>query len=63
MDFSYYDIKLSDYIHSLYGFRQGLSTEYAVSTLASHIVYKVDTRHKCVTVFLEKAFDTVSSVV
>lgn len=45
-----------------YGFRQGLSTEDAVSALTSHIVEQVDSGRKCLTVFLDlkKAFDTVS---
>lgn len=45
-----------------YGFRQGVSTEDAVATLASRIVTQVDSGKKCVVVFLDlkNAFDTVS---
>jgi hypothetical protein len=47
---------------SQYGFRQGLSTEDAVTALSSIIVDKIDKNKKCLTVFLDlkKAFDTVS---
>jgi hypothetical protein len=45
-----------------YGFRQGISTEDAVSALSSLIIENVDNNKKCITVFLDlkKAFDTVS---
>jgi hypothetical protein len=45
-----------------YGFRQGISTEDAVSALSSLIIGKVDGNKKCIAVFLDlkKAFDTVS---
>lgn len=45
-----------------YGFRSGRSTEDAVNALTSLIVDKLDTKSKCLAVFLDlkKAFDTVS---
>lgn len=45
-----------------YGFRQGVSTEDAVTALSNLIVNHVDKGRKCITVFLDlkKAFDTVS---
>lgn len=47
---------------SQFGFRRGLSTEDAVTALASLITDQVDKKFKCLTVFLDlqKAFDTVS---
>lgn len=47
---------------SQFGFRQGVSTEDAVTALTSLIVDQVDKKKKCLTVFLDlrKAFDTVS---
>lgn len=47
---------------SQYGFRQGISTEDAVSALSSLVVDHLDRGNKCLTVFLDlkKAFDTVS---
>lgn len=49
-------------MNSQYGFRNGLSTEDAVTALTSLIVKHVDGGKKCLTVFLDlqKAFDTVS---
>lgn len=45
-----------------FGFRQGVSTEDAVTALSSLITRHLDTGKKCLTVFLDlkKAFDTVS---
>lgn len=47
---------------SQFGFRQGLSTEDAVTALTSLVTENVDKKLKCLTVFLDlrKAFDTVS---
>lgn len=47
---------------SQFGFRQGLSTEDAVTALSSIVTGHVDQGRKCITVFLDfkKAFDTVS---
>lgn len=48
--------------HSQYGFRQGLSTEDAVTALTTQVVDSLDNGNKCITIFLDlkKAFDTVS---
>lgn len=45
-----------------FGFRQGKSTEDAVTALTSEIVEHLDSKKKCISVFLDlkKAFDTVS---
>lgn len=45
-----------------YGFRSGISTEDAVSSLSDHIVGCLDNKQKCLGIFLDlaKAFDTVS---
>lgn len=47
---------------SQFGFRQGLSTEDAVTELSATVAKEVDKGRKCITVFLDfkKAFDTVS---
>lgn len=46
---------------SQYGFRNGRSTEDAVSALCTYIVHEVDNGKKCLAVYLDlkKAFDTV----
>lgn len=47
---------------SQFGFRQGRSTEDAVGQLVDHLSSCIDTKQKCVGIFLDlaKAFDTVS---
>ncbi|CAK1601973.1 unnamed protein product [Parnassius mnemosyne] len=61
--------RLLSYLHhnkilsnSQYGFRQGLSTQDAISDLTKMIIEKVDRGEKCLAIFLDlkKAFDTVS---
>lgn len=56
--FNKYNI-LSD---TQFGFRQGVSTEDAISALSSLVTQHLDTGKKCLTIFLDlkKAFDTVS---
>lgn len=48
--------------HTQYGFRHGKSTDDAVSDLINEIVTNLDSKKKCLAIFLDlaKAFDTVS---
>lgn len=45
-----------------YGFRRGRSTKQVVAKMVEHITTKLDSRQKCIGIFLDllKAFDTVS---